>query len=379
MVYPQKNARSRLLEAVAASSNAISPNISPRLSVVKPEAGKQRDYALDNLKGVLIILVILGHGDLLTNFKSPIGDFTLGYIYLFHMPLFFAVSCLFIKEFSWVYFWKRFVQLMVPFFFFVIIDPRTIVMHLLHPHNSELPMLFHFSFKAFIEKALIGSSFYLQSALWFLPALFVANILLSVLLKYRDKKILIIVAALAFAAVLFFANSIQQKRYEHNIPYGLEIAAYLLPFLALCRYIYNKRERFMAYNPGWYFLGIIISSFLVFYLVPKSDPGANSGRFDLAQFDVPNTIWAYAFLVALWLSILLFALSFNRKSIFSYIGLYTLPIFLLHTSIWFGDLQHLPAAWYLPVNVIGNVVLGILISKLLMKISPRFRWIGMVA
>lgn|GEM_PF-2024345 len=338
---------------------------------------KTRDHAVDNLKGVLIILVILGHGGVLTAFKSPALNFVQEYIYLFHMPLFFGLSALFIKSFSWQYFLRRFLQLMVPFYFFVILDPVHIIFRILRPASAVVPLLFHLNFLDVIKTVFIGSGFYLQSALWFLPTLFLCDILFSVVYKYRFNKMIVLVSGVIFYAVLFLAKQIQAQ-HEH-IPYGIDITIYIAPLLFLLHYIYKNKSRLLKYSAIVYVAGIILSSFLILYLIPEETQSGISRRFDLAQFYVPATLSGYALICTLSVCIFLLFLYIDRVTIFSRIGLYTLPIFLFHIYPWFNGLQYLPPALFLLISVVGDVLIGIGLSKLLIKLSPKFSWIGMVA
>ena len=60
---------------------------------------KDRKYEYDNLKGILIYLVVLGH--LLISFTHETSKLTLmitSFIYTFHMPIFFIVSGYFSKK-----------------------------------------------------------------------------------------------------------------------------------------------------------------------------------------------------------------------------------------------------------------------------------------
>ncbi|WP_295674849.1 acyltransferase family protein, partial [uncultured Mucilaginibacter sp.] len=337
----------------------------------------KRDYAVDNLKGVIIILVIIGHNNLLNSFKNPFTDFLQGYIYLFHMPLFFGVSALFVRDFSWEYVKKRFIQLMLPFFFFAIIDPVNIIFQLVHPGSSAIPLLLDFHFKDAIKKIFVGSGFYLQSPLWFLPTLFLANLLFALLFKNRLNKLLIGIYLVVFCLVLFFAGIIQTKHYL--VSYGIDAAIYVIPLLFIMHFVYINKPRFLKYNPLIYLGGIIACSILILLVIPKRPLAALTGRFDIAQFYVPNTLWGYLLICALSVSIFLLFLRFNRRTIFSTIGLYTMPIFILHIYPWFNGLKALSPVLFLLLNIIGALAIAIGLSKLLMKISPKFRWIGMVA
>jgi fucose 4-O-acetylase-like acetyltransferase len=348
----------------------------PETSVIDKKPQK-RDYAIDNLKGVIIILVIIGHNSLLNSFKAPFTDFLQGYIYLFHMPLFFGLSALFVRDFSWEYVKKRFIQLMIPFFFFVIVDPVNIVFQLVHPGSSAMPLLLDLHVKDAIKKIFVGSGFYLQSPLWFLPTLFLANLFFAFLFKNRLNKLVIGLYLIAFCFVLFFSTIIQTKHY--CIPYGIDAAIYIIPLLFFMHFVYVNKARFLKYNPAIYLAGIVASSILILLVIPKRPASSLTGRFDIAQFYVPNTIWGYLLICALSVSIFLLFLNFNKRTVFSMIGLYTMPIFILHIYPWFNGLRDMSPALFLLLNVIGDLAIAIGISKLLMKISPKFSWIGMVA
>ena len=51
-----------------------------------------RDYRLDSIKGLLIILVILGHLIIALDNYNVINHSVMGLIYIFHMPLFILIS-----------------------------------------------------------------------------------------------------------------------------------------------------------------------------------------------------------------------------------------------------------------------------------------------
>lgn len=76
---------------------------------------ERRDYLIDMTKGVLIFLVVLGHSGL--GIQHDI-------IFLFHMPLFFVLSGLFIRKekCNRYYIRKRVTSLMIPYFVYGLTD-----------------------------------------------------------------------------------------------------------------------------------------------------------------------------------------------------------------------------------------------------------------
>ncbi|MBU0671006.1 acyltransferase family protein, partial [Patescibacteria group bacterium] len=83
-----------------------------------------RDLKIDSLKGFAIVAVIIGHLCVLTSGITTANENlwlnidlvieTVLPVYYFHIPLFFAMSILFVKEFSIKFLKKRFVQILVP-------------------------------------------------------------------------------------------------------------------------------------------------------------------------------------------------------------------------------------------------------------------------
>lgn len=59
---------------------------------------KERVHFFDNLKGILIFLVVFGHFALPVHSASDTLNALYGFIYIFHMPLFVFVSGFFAKS-----------------------------------------------------------------------------------------------------------------------------------------------------------------------------------------------------------------------------------------------------------------------------------------
>lgn len=140
---------------------------------------KERDYFFDNLKAVLIFLVVLGH------FLLPIhGESVLvvvkRLIYVFHMPLFVFVSGYFAKKIykNGQYNFKKILYLIKAYIIFVI--AIQIVYALC-------------GFRDFSE-----INFFSQSgAPWYLFAMIVWYLTIPVIRKYKEIPVLIVTVALA--------------------------------------------------------------------------------------------------------------------------------------------------------------------------------------
>lgn len=143
----------------------------------------QKNYIeLDYLKGIAIILVILGHSfsftgfDLLNKEKYFAYYYIFNTIYSFHMPLFFIVAGFlsnkeyFIKPF----YLSKIKRLLIPYIFINIIDyiPRHMFKNFVN--NSE--------------NSLFRIIFYSGVATWFIYTLFMIFLIFPFLDKYLFKK-----------------------------------------------------------------------------------------------------------------------------------------------------------------------------------------------
>ena len=104
---------------------------------------KTRLFYIDNLKGFLILLVILGHCIQSTDMDFD-HNIIFRYIYSFHMPLFMCVSGFvsYKPQMTWGMVKRRLMQLMVPFFAWVLIgcciylDFSYLLDKILHPDTG---------------------------------------------------------------------------------------------------------------------------------------------------------------------------------------------------------------------------------------------------
>lgn len=104
-------------------------------SLTPPHKAMQYLPYIDNLKGFAILLVVIGH---VIQYLTDPYDFehhiVFRYIYSFHMPLFFMISGMMVKESytkeqAWQTIRKRFLQLIAPFTLWTIIWSLTFLPH----------------------------------------------------------------------------------------------------------------------------------------------------------------------------------------------------------------------------------------------------------
>lgn len=158
---------------------------------------KKREKWLDILKGIAILLIIIGH--------TPINDTLYKFIWSFHVPLFFLISgYTFSKREEKEFIKGKFKRLMIPYYFtcILLIIANIISDMVLHIDNvSILPI-----FKRWIWAGLYGSCWpyhtpfeiYDIGAIWFLCTLFVALILFNFVMNQDEKYHMVLIAILVY-------------------------------------------------------------------------------------------------------------------------------------------------------------------------------------
>lgn len=160
----------------------------------------KRNLYIDVIKGLAMILVVIGHLD-------TKGQFSRDMIYAFHMPLFFILSGLFVHTESDFksYFAKTFKTLYVPYAVFVMFDLVLCCISSLVKGNSLSIDVIKSDLLA-----LAGFGFCKHNrALWFLFALFVIKIVYYFVSRHIVLKVLTMLAAGAF---VFFAGGMEARK-----------------------------------------------------------------------------------------------------------------------------------------------------------------------
>lgn len=168
------------------------------------------DY-FDILKGIGIILVIIGH--------SRIPSIALHFIFSFHMPIFFLCSGYFFKEISFnEIVLKNFRRLIIPYIvtcILIILFSQSIeILKFFVRHSFNLSPL-----KYWVVASIFGSGTTLKNgpllsslpqigAIWFLLALFWSLILFSLILKLKSKINVPIWISVIISMVIGYVSSL---------------------------------------------------------------------------------------------------------------------------------------------------------------------------
>ena len=183
---------------------------------------QQRVEWVDTLKFIGILSVILGH----INF--PLN----GFIYTWHMPLFFMVSGFFIKFETHFkdFVVKNFKRLMIPYFIFSIVGLFIEILKRYLLHREALDYT-HEIKGILIDMDFAGLCNTYAFVLWFLPALFFSRVFLY-LIKNKIPSLLLQSLVVVF---LFMAS------FYIDLPFGIDNALNSFMFVYVGNIIFEKR------------------------------------------------------------------------------------------------------------------------------------------
>jgi len=262
---------------------------------------------IDIVKGIGIILVVLGHIK---------GGFSQDLIFLVHMPLFFFISgYLFKPQDKKKFFFKKTVSLLLPYFTFLIIlypieypysDDKNIINYILKPiYGGQL-----------LNKGLI--------AYWFVTCLFLTQQIFNLLFqKIKSKKLL------SFVMFLFLVISyINSEIYPFfRLPWNAHIVLATIPFF-YTGYLFKQKKT--SINLIIILVLNVIATYITYYKIPI--------RYDMkvANYGIP----IISFILSLASIILIILISKKIQHInyisntLKYIGEKSIIIMFLHQPIY---------------------------------------------
>jgi fucose 4-O-acetylase-like acetyltransferase len=335
-------------------------------------AARGRDAGIDSLRGILILLVVIGHFPSRV-FANPdvarmFGEVA-SYIYLFHIPAFFALSgILSTKPKSLRSLLMAQVPLFTAFLFWSLL--------------SRWELLRAGDLKGVAMLVFFGNWHTVQGVTWFLPALISTRLLVGVWLWARPwgKSTLLLASAAIVATHAFWASV------NDWIPYGLTIAFYFLPVVAAGRVLHQRLK-----NSGPTLVKIIAAclflsaSISLYRLEPLQTFGGFTHRVDLAQFNVCDDILNYLLLAVMIVSLVAYFSKARGDEVTRTIGLFGMPIFLLHPKILTVLTSKIPhvhmltgAIGALVLSVVISIMIAIAVSLVFSRALPRLsRYLGM--
>lgn len=262
----------------------------------------KRDYLFDNLKALLIFLVVFGHCIEKYIHDSNMLRSLYLFIYIFHMPLFIFVSGYFSKNIEKCK--KNSIDnILIPYILFNIVW---------YGVNSILDRKLTFSF--------IAPGW----ALWYLLSLFYWRISLQYLVKIKNIIVISVILAIVLGIVGISSLSISRT-------------FAFLPFFLLGYYCDNKIiYRIKNIDKKYCYLSLISIFIISMYIVYNFDVNVmflyNSQSY--SDFNL-NILLGMSFKFSSYIGAIILSISVinlipANKKFYSYIGKYTLTVYLLH-------------------------------------------------
>ena len=268
----------------------------------------QRIESFDILKGIGIVLMIIGH--LLMGQGTRLFDF----IYSFHMPLFFIVAGYFYKQESLPeLFKKNRDQLLSPYLVMCIII--IVLTQIQHSHDINLDLI----------RTIKG-----MGPGWFLLAMFWARIEFYCILKLLPKYYLVLSLVIS-TCVCIIAN-------YHELPPSFAIFPSLIGLFFISIGYFIRTNSLLDYDKKKSPFFIILGVLLWFTIALYGKVRMSECIFKLSIIDFCGSI--IGTFIAFKLSQLIERFNCKMKSILSYAGRYSLVILFFHSidycvSIWY--------------------------------------------
>lgn len=180
---------------------------------------QERIRWIDITKGLLIIMVVFGH--IFQSLPTPTYTTAFHVIYSFHMPAFFIISGFTLNTATSfkTFFCKKIKHLMMPYLFFCLYITSLAVIKTLAGFYPAFPNIFT------LDTFLINPHSYF-SILWFLPCLFISELIYHFLSKIDSELMQFIVCITCALSSLTYI-----RLGFYPLPFMINSALFSLPFL----------------------------------------------------------------------------------------------------------------------------------------------------
>lgn len=307
---------------------------------------------IDQAKGIGILLVVLGH----MNIPEKLSIF----IFSFHMPLFFIISGMLFNESKYSQDFKRIAvakgsTLLWPFLTFTVL---AIGVNVLIGNTSDNSAMLYILES--VKTSLSGMDS-VDTPLWFLTALFSTEIIFSQILRFRNKKFLVLVVVALF--VLGMLNSY----YLHfRMIFNIHIAIVALLFFMIGWFYKKSPLLSVELNKNITFLIILVGLFITTFFALENI------KIDI--YDNNYGVWVYFLLTSIFgsFSLILLSTTISIKyisTVLLYLGKNSLIILAIHVlvaPIVASSIGHLP----LRADRIISIVLIFLAIELINRFAP---------
>lgn len=268
---------------------------------------KERNYLLDNAKGLLIFLVVFGHTLELFKDKFVVAKSIYIFIYMFHMPVFVFISGYFSKNVSKAR-ETAVTSLLIPFIIFTI------------PWNIA---------SLFSGKLGLFSFFTPGWALWYLFSMFVWRLFLADIIRIKNIFKISIVIGLMAGQFVEFGAFMSLSRTLVFLPYFL--AGY-----------YMNEEKLLSFKKKGKIPAILIIAVTIALSIYIAISNVMPVEFlwaDRAYAEfysgllIPMGIRAVLYAIGFSFIYVIISLMTSKECFLSKIGRNTLPVYILHTYL----------------------------------------------
>jgi acyltransferase len=306
---------------------------------------------LDRARGIAIILVIIGHA----NFPEEIRTI----VYAFHMPLFFFLSgfLLLKKEENFnLFFVKKVKSLIIPYVSYNII---LIIFYWLLWIISKSQDLYQNIFCKLIAipMAIRIDDIY-ESRLWFLPCLFISNVLICALFKLFNKSLVALFAAGLIFSLIGIGLNIKYDKLI--LPWSIDASLMICIFIIVAIIIREKnllniilKKKFVVL----YFLLYILFTYLNFLY-------NNNKRIDIYEADYGNYLYFYITSFTGIFIVLKIAYNIGTNKMLEFFGKNSLIIYVTHyiyLTFAFQIVKYIPLIYN---DTITKIISGLIVTLL---------------
>ncbi|MFE4709442.1 acyltransferase family protein [Paenibacillus sp. NPDC056722] len=298
---------------------------------------------IDISKGILIILVMLGH--------TQASPHLVGYIFSFHMPFFFFISGYLFNVEKYQSFTNVVVSksksILIPYIFFSVLSVIIYSVIFDYHFNNWYSLV-----SMFLESK--RNEIFYNVPLWFFTTLFIIELLYFLIRKHINRKwivLTILIALSGFEAIKY--NTTGQPK----LPWSFDLGVYYMVFFGIGNLIRNISINNKFIKKSLYGFCFIIN--ILFLVSPETFNGVN------------NIVYSHGSFAYLWSLILGFAgivtyigLSKYVKSskALSYLGKNTMIIFPLHFVLGYNLINVFVLVYKIPIvpsNITGFIFVGI--------------------
>lgn len=269
---------------------------------------------VDVAKGIGIFLVVAGHSSLPPHSRSL--------IYIFHMPLFFFVSGIFMRT-GGLRLVHKIQSLVLPYIYFSVFEVVFFWM-------ASFWLGREYSVVGAIRGFLIGNvpAMQVDPVLWFLPCLFVAQVIAQIFIHLRLPG-LVAVAGLALTFLSYLLCNDWRDLFSERLPWGADAAVMASGFVVLGFSFRAWIDRFAKLQKAW--LAVIFVGGLGVIVVAARKAGLVS----IADYAYPHY---FSFMSGALAGIsATFALSrlIHGSVVLAFLGRNSMAIFAFHINAFF--------------------------------------------